>query len=98
LPEDQLLLGLEEVQQSEAADGAKAEESTPRLRAERGEKRRLNRSSLPRVETIVDIEDKNCPCCGNGLHRIGEDVSERLDVIPAQFRVLVVRRPKAGWF
>jgi transposase len=28
------------------------------------------------------------------LHRIGEDVSERLDVIPAQFRVLVVRRPK----
>lgn len=25
---------------------------------------------------------------------IGEDVSERLDVIPAQFRVLVTRRPK----
>src|ERR1700692_2980793 len=28
------------------------------------------------------------------MHAIGEDVSERLDVIPAQFRVLVVRRPK----
>ena len=28
------------------------------------------------------------------LHRIGEDVSERLDIVPAQFRVLVVRRPK----
>jgi transposase len=25
---------------------------------------------------------------------IGEDVSERLDVIPAQFRVIVTRRPK----
>ena len=28
------------------------------------------------------------------MHRIGEDVSERLDIVPAQFRVLVVRRPK----
>ena len=28
------------------------------------------------------------------LHRIGEDVAERLDIVPAQFRVLVVRRPK----
>jgi transposase len=28
------------------------------------------------------------------LHRIGEDVSERLDIVPAQFRVLIVRRPK----
>ena len=30
----------------------------------------------------------------NLLHRIGEDCSERLDIIPAQLRVLVVRRPK----
>jgi transposase len=35
-----------------------------------------------------------CPCRSGTLHRIGEDVSERLDVMPAQFRVLVVRRPK----
>ncbi len=28
------------------------------------------------------------------MHRIREDVSERLDVVPAQFRVLVVRQPK----
>lgn len=27
-------------------------------------------------------------------HIIGEDVSERLDIVPAQFRVLVTRRPK----
>jgi hypothetical protein len=31
------------------------------------------------------------------LHRIGEDVSERLDIVPAQFRLLVVRRPKYAW-
>ena len=98
LPEEQLLLGLQETEQNEAADEAKVAESTPRTRA--AEERRVNRGSLPthlpRVETIVDIKDKACPCCGNGLHRIGEDVSERLDVIPAQFRVLVVRRPKYG--
>ena len=27
-------------------------------------------------------------------HRIGEDISERLDVTPAQFKVLVLHRPK----
>ena len=43
---------------------------------------------------VVDIEDRTCPCCKNALHCIGEDVSERLDIVPAQFRVLVVRRPK----
>lgn len=43
---------------------------------------------------VVDIEDHSCPCCKNALHCIGEDVSERLDIVPAQFRVLVVRRPK----
>jgi hypothetical protein len=28
------------------------------------------------------------------LHRIGEDVAERLDIVSAQLQVLVVRRPK----
>ena len=45
---------------------------------------------------VVDIEDPACPCCQGALHRIGEDVSERLDIVPAQLRVLVVRRPKYG--
>ena len=43
---------------------------------------------------IIDIERHDCPCCGNGLQRISEDVSEKLDIVPAQFRVLVTRRPK----
>lgn len=34
---------------------------------------------------------------GGGLHRIGEDVSERLDVIQAQFRVIVTRRTRDLW-
>jgi transposase len=43
---------------------------------------------------VVDVEDQSCPCCGGLLHVIGEDRAERLDIVPAQFRVLVVRRPK----
>ena len=89
---------MEEAEQAEAADEAKAEEAVPAVRAARAAKRRANRGSLPRhlprIETMVDIEDRSCPCCSAPLHRIGEDLSERLDVVPAQFRVLVVRRPK----
>src|SRR5215218_10532138 len=98
LPEDQLLLGLEEAEQVEAASLAEADESRPADRAARAAKRRTNRgmlpAHLPRVESIVDLESTICPCCSGTLHRIGEDVSERLDIVPAQFRVVVVRRPK----
>ena len=95
LPEDQLLLGLEDVEQAAASNEAEGEAAAP---AKRAAKRRMNRGSrpahLPRIEMVVDIEDHSCPCCRNALHRIGEDVSERLDIIPAKLRVLVVRRPK----
>jgi transposase len=98
LPEDQLLLALEDVEQGEAGEAEAAEAKSPTARAEGARKRRANRGALPahlpRVETLVDVEDKTCPCCKGALHRIGEDVSERLDVVPAQFRVLMVRRPK----
>jgi transposase len=98
LPEDQMLLALEDVEQTEAGDAAAAESKSPAARSEAARRRRRNRGALPahlpRIETIVDIDDKTCPCCKGELHRIGEDVSERLDVIPAQFRVLVTRRPK----
>ena len=98
LPEDQLQLGFEEAEQVEASGEAEGERSDPARALNRASQRRRNRGSLPahlpRIETVVDISDKACPCCGNDLHRIGEDVSERLDMVPAQFRVLVVRRPK----
>ena len=58
--------------------------------------RQTNRGSLPkhleRVEVVIAPE-ASC-ACGAECHVIGEDVSERLDIIPAQFRVLVTRRPK----
>ncbi|MGD9925730.1 MAG: IS66 family transposase [Pseudorhodoplanes sp.] len=98
LPEDQLLLGLEDVEQAAASSEAEDEAAVPAKRVDRAAQRRMNRGSLPahlpRIELVVDIEDRTCPCCRNALHRIGEDRSERLDIIPAQLRVLVVRRPK----
>src|SRR5579863_3410281 len=98
LPEDQLLLALEDVEQGEAETAAESETKSSAARAEGARKRRANHGALPahlpRIETLVDVEDKTCRCCKGALHRIGEDVSERLDVVPAQFRVLVVRRPK----
>jgi transposase len=98
LPEDQMLLGLEDVEQAEADRAAETDGSSPADRQARAHKRRINRGALPahlpRIEIVVDIDDKTCPCCQGELHRIGEDKSERLDIVPAQFRVLVTRRPK----
>jgi len=78
LPEEQMLLGLEEVEQVDAS----GDETAPDGRAARSGKRRGNRGALPahlpRIEVVVDIDDKTCGCCKGQLHRIGEDKSERL--------------------
>src|ERR1700727_1246264 len=83
LPEDQMLLGLEDVEQTAASDAETADQLALAERAARGAKRRTNRGSLPahlpRLEIVVDIDDRTCPCCQGELHRIGEDKSERLD-------------------
>ncbi len=98
LPEDQMLLALEDAEQTEAIVTAEGEARSAEVRAEAARRRRRNRGALPahlpRIEIVVDIEDKACPCCKGLLHKIGEDVSERLDIVPAQFRVLVTHRPK----
>lgn len=47
LPEDQLLLGLEEVEQAAASSEAEGEAAAPTERARRTVKRRMNRGSLP---------------------------------------------------
>lgn len=45
---------------------------------------------LPRVEEIHDLDEdeKVCPHDGHALHRIGEEISEQLDVIPAKIQVI----------
>src|SRR3954464_14399798 len=92
-------LGLGDLEQAVAAAEAAQEEVAARSSTPRTPRvRRRNLGSLPahlpRVEVLVDLEDKDCPCCGGALHVIGEDTSEMLDIIPAQLRVRVIRRPR----
>jgi transposase len=51
---------------------------------------------LPREDVVIEPESDICPCCKGKLHRIGEDVSETLDIVPAVIRVKRIRRPKYG--
>jgi transposase len=99
LDPDQLALALEDLEQAIASAQAAAEQNgKPPVKQAVARKRSINRGALPphlpREEIVIDVADKTCACCGGLKHRIGEDVSERLDVIPAQFKVLVTRRPK----
>jgi transposase len=67
---------------------------------------------LPRVEVIYDLDEQSAQCAedGTALKVIGEEVTEQLDIIPAQIRVIrkvrktyacpqcesVIRAPKPG--
>ena len=99
LDPEQLAFALEDVEQALAAAEAAAENDDTTARKKTAPcRRQINRGALPahlpREEIAIDVADKICACCGSLKRRIGEDVSERLDVIPAQFKVIVTRRPK----
>jgi transposase len=97
---DQLELALEDIEQALAEAEVEAEQADATLQASRTQQRRVNRGALPKhlpwEEIVIEPKDQACPCCGGEMHRIGEDVAERLDLIPAQFKVIVTRRPKYG--
>jgi transposase len=98
LDPDPFALALEDIEQAVAASEAADDKRNKEATVARAEKRRANRGGLPahlpRVHVTIEPEDRTCPCCRSPMHAIGADVSERLDVVPAQFRVLVTRRPK----
>ena len=98
LPEDQLQFAFEEVEASLAGNEAEAEKRSPELRRRRAARRRAGRgrlpAHLPRIEQVLLPESTACPCCRGELVEIGCDTAERLDVIPARYRVLVTKRPK----
>lgn len=100
---DQYKLVLEDVEVAQGVLDAAQEKAEAAIRGKaEGEARPGNRNRnrgrlpahLPRVERTIEPESTMCPCGCGEMARIGEDVSERLDVIPAQFRVLVTRRPR----
>jgi len=52
-------------------------------------------ADLPRIEQVHDIAEEEKVCgCGCKLSRIGEEVTEELDIVPRQCRVVRHIRPK----
>jgi transposase len=102
IDDNQLALALEELETSltkSEAEADKAEDQAEKAgkpaRAKGGRRSRFpNLDHLPHVIEVIEPESKTCLCCGGELHVIGEDVSKRLDVVPAQYRVLETHRPK----
>lgn len=93
---EQFELALEDIETAQEAIHADDEADDLRARG-KPRPRKANRGSLPkhlpRVEEVIEPENIVC-ACGCERHVIGEDLSERLDIVPAQFRVIVTRRPK----
>lgn len=96
---EQLELELEEL---ESASAARLEELERKLEpakadavaAARKPVRRPLPDHLPRqVETHLPA-GKECPACGGDLNKLGEDVSEVLEWVPASFKVIRHVRPK----
>ena len=101
LTPDQLQLGIEDLEQSIAAAEAgqdaadpPGEKPRPRPKARPNRNHGALPAHLPRYEVLIDVEHRDCPCCGGALHVIDEVRSEQLDIVPAQLRVRVTRRPR----
>ena len=98
---EQLELGLAELEETAAeseaaaqiAAAAASEKITVQGFARRKPARRPLPDHLPR-ERIVYSAPAACPCCGGVLHRIGEDVTETLEVVPRQWKVIQHVREK----
>lgn len=62
--------------------------ATPRKPAARGKRQPLP-VELPRIDVVHEVPESERTCaCGTPMVEIGEDVSEQLDIIPMQVRVL----------
>ena len=95
LDADQQALALDDLETAKADQ----EERNPALTekrkaAQRSKKRNELPPGLPKIERVIDIGSKVCPCCGGELHKIGEDKTSRLHTIPAQHVEFITRRPK----
>jgi transposase len=86
---EQLELRLEELQVSSASAPA----AKPATQEKTQPVRRPLPEHLPR-ERVVHEPACNCPDCGAAMRRIGEDVSEVLEYVPARFKVIRHVRPK----
>jgi transposase len=100
---EQLELRLEELEAGEAEVVAKAEaeadsaEPPAAIRERAKPKRKPLPDHLPRQEVVHQPADEGacqCPDCGKGMAKLGEDVTEVLDYVPGHFQVIRHVRPK----
>ena len=93
LDESQYAFTFEEVQTGLGAVDAMLQKLSPTPPRKSGGRRPLP-AHLERVEEIIEPDDQPCSCGACARVKIGEDVSERLDVVAPKFRVIVTRRPR----
>jgi len=83
-----------EAQQPETED----DETPPRKpkRKGNGHGRRPLPPDLPRDRIVHELseEERTCPCCSQPMEPIGEEITEKLDYVPASFVVREHVRPK----
>jgi transposase len=96
---EQLELKLSELEEdaSEAEAAAQLAAERAKIAVEGFERRKPARRPLPAHlprERIVYPSPSACPCCGGALHKLGEDITETLEMIPRQWKVIQHVREK----
>ena len=99
---EQLELQLADMEEDASQTEAAARLSAQAVAAEKiavapFERRRPARRPLPEHlprERVVYPSPSACPCCGGTLHKLGEDVTETLELIPRQWKVIQHVREK----
>jgi transposase len=97
---EQLELQLEELESDQAEKQKQTENALAPAAAAvfataiRKPRRRPLPDHLPREVEVHEPEEKGCPACGGSLSKLGEDVSEMLEYVPARFKVIRHVRPK----
>jgi len=94
--DQQLGLELDGVDASvdEPAEQEEAEAAAPEISPRRSRKSRALPQHLKREIRTHLPEQENCPDCGGTMKKLGEDVSEMLEYVPASFIVIRHVRPK----
>ena len=96
---EQMELQLEDLEAAATEDELAAEKSAARTQTVQSfQRRRPSRKRfpdhLPR-ERVVIAAPEICPCCGSAkLSKLGEDITETLEVIPRQWKVIQTVREK----
>ncbi|WP_287332036.1 IS66 family transposase [Mesorhizobium sp.] len=96
---EQLELQLEDLEADATEDELAAEKAAGQTQTVRSfERRRPSRKPFPEHlprERVVIAAPESCPCCGSTkLSKLGEDVTETLEVIPRQWKVIQTVREK----